>query len=63
MLLLINRRYPTLGAVLGVIAAVTFIVIGVATSRPTFVVMGAISIILSLARTTKRRSAPQGAGQ
>jgi hypothetical protein len=56
MLLLINHRYPALGAVLGVIAAVTFIAIGVATTRPMFVVMGVISIILSVARTQRRRS-------
>ncbi len=55
MLLLINHRYPALGAVLGVIAAVTFIAIGVATDRSTLVVMGAFSIVLSIARTTQRR--------
>jgi hypothetical protein len=63
MLLLINHRYPALGAVLSVIAALTFIVIGVATSRSMFVVMGAISLILSVARTTQRRSVTSGPGQ
>jgi hypothetical protein len=55
MLLLINRHYPALGAVLGVIAAVTSIAIGVATTRSMFVVMGVISIVLSVARITHQR--------
>jgi uncharacterized membrane protein len=56
MLLLINRRYPALGAVLGIIAALAFLAIGVATSHSMLVVMGVVSIVLSIARTTKRRS-------
>jgi hypothetical protein len=55
MLLLINRRYPALGAVLGVVAALIFIAIGVETSRTMLVVMGAISILLSVARTAQRQ--------
>jgi hypothetical protein len=56
MLLLINRRYPALGAVLGVIAALTFIAIGVATTRSLLVVMGAFSLVLAVARTRARRT-------
>jgi hypothetical protein len=55
MLLLINRRYPGLAAVLGLIAAATFIAIGVATAHVSLVVMGAISVALSCARTAKGR--------
>jgi hypothetical protein len=55
MLLLINRRYPALGAVLGVIAAATFIVIGVAAKQPAPVVMGVISLAISIARAGRRR--------
>lgn len=58
MLLLINRRYPTLGAVLGVIAAATFVAIGVATAHSTLVIMGALSLILSVARISQRRRSP-----
>jgi uncharacterized membrane protein len=55
MLLLINRRYPALGTVLGIIAAVTFIAIGMATARSTFVVMGALSLALSIGRAAHRQ--------
>jgi hypothetical protein len=55
MLLLINRRYPGLAAVLGLIAAATFIAIGVATAHSSLVVMGAISVVLSCARSAKGR--------
>jgi hypothetical protein len=61
MLLLINRRYPALGTVLGIIAAVTSIAIGMATARSAFVVMGALSLALSIGRTAHRQrpSAPE----
>jgi hypothetical protein len=55
MLLLINRRYPALGAALGAIAAVTFIVVGVAARQPVSVVMGVISLAISIARAGRRR--------
>jgi hypothetical protein len=55
MLLLINRRYPVLGSVLGVVVAIASITIGVATSRSIFVIMGAVSIAIAIARIAQRR--------
>jgi uncharacterized membrane protein len=55
MLLLINRRYPALGAVLSVIAAVGFMTIGVVTSQWAVVAMGVLSVVISIARTGHRR--------
>lgn len=55
MLLLINRLYPALGAILGIIAAVSFLTIGLASARSTFVVMGAFSLVLSIGRAAHRR--------
>jgi hypothetical protein len=55
MLLLINRFNPALGTVLGAIAAVTFTVIGVATTQPAFVVTGVISLAISIARAGRLR--------
>jgi hypothetical protein len=50
MLLLINRRYPAFGFVLGLIAALISIVIGVAIGQATFIVMGVGSLAHSFAR-------------
>jgi hypothetical protein len=55
MLLLINRRYPALGAVLSVIAAVGFMTIGVVTAQWAVVAMGVLSVVISIARTGHRR--------
>jgi hypothetical protein len=60
MLLLINRRYPAFGFVLGLIAALISIVIGVAIGQATFIVMGVGSLALSFARlrVLRRSHAP-----
>jgi hypothetical protein len=55
MLLLINRRYPALGAVLSMIAAVAFITIGVVTAQWAVVAMGVLSVVISIARAGHRR--------
>ena len=61
MLLLINRRYPVLGAVLSVISNVAFIAFGVAVHSALIVVTSALFLALPIARTAhnRRRSTPQ----
>jgi hypothetical protein len=54
MLLLINRPYPVLAAVLGAIASLTFIAIGVASAHTLMIGMGAVSLALSAVRMTHR---------
>lgn len=54
MLLLINRRYPVLGTILGTIASLAFIAIGVTSSHALMIGMGAISLALSAVRMTRR---------
>jgi hypothetical protein len=54
MLLLINRRYPVLGAILGAIASLAFIAIGVTSAHPLMIVMGAVSLALSAVRMAHR---------
>jgi Flp pilus assembly protein TadB len=48
MLLLLNRRNRTLGAVLGAIAALAFLAIGIATANVTFVIRGLVSLALTI---------------
>jgi hypothetical protein len=48
MLLLIRFRYPALANVLGLVAALAFAAVGVATSHPTMVIMSAASVALSI---------------
>jgi hypothetical protein len=52
MLLLINRRYPVLAAILGAIASLTFIAIGVTSAHALMIGMGAVSLALSAVRMT-----------
>ena len=60
MLLLINHRYPRLGAVLGVISSVAFIALGVAEHSTFMIAFSAVSLALPLVKTAcKRRGAPQ----
>jgi uncharacterized membrane protein len=54
MLLLINHRYPVLGAILGAIASLAFIAIGVASAHTLMIVMGAVSLALSAVRMAHR---------
>lgn len=54
MLLLINRRYPILAAVLGAIASLAFIAIGITSSHALMIGMGAVSLALSAVRMTHR---------
>jgi hypothetical protein len=54
MLLLINRRYPVLAAVLGAIASLAFIAIGITSAHTLMIVMGAISLALSAVRMSHR---------
>jgi hypothetical protein len=61
MLFLINRRFPLLGAVLGFIAAVVFIVIGVDTHHKIIVIMGIVSLVLAFVRGGAKRR--QGSGR
>jgi hypothetical protein len=55
MLLLINRRYPVLGAVLGFIAAVAFILYGVHFHEHIVVIMGIVSLVLAVVRGGAKR--------
>jgi Flp pilus assembly protein TadB len=61
MLLLMNGRNRTLGAVLGAIAALAFLAIGIATANVTFVIRGLVSLALtiwlvfSIARTRRQQ--------
>jgi hypothetical protein len=60
MLLLINHRYPRLGAVLGVISSVAFIALGVAEHSKFMIAFSLASLALPLVKTAhKRHGAPQ----
>ena len=60
MLLLINHRYPRLGAVLGVISSVAFIALGVAEHSTFMIAFSAVSLALPLVKTAcKRNGTPQ----
>ncbi len=63
MLFLINRRYPTLGVVLGVLAAGVFVAIGVTTSDTSTLVFGALSLFLTAAQAIQLRRRSTQAGQ
>jgi hypothetical protein len=56
MLLLINRRYPALGAVLSLVFAAACVAIGADWSNRTMIVMGAVSLVIGIARIGRRRS-------
>ena len=62
MLLLINRRYPVLGAVLSVISNVAFIAFGVAEHSALIVVTSALFLALPIARTGSQPAAQYPAG-
>lgn len=55
MLLLLNRRYPAIGAVLSLAADGAFIAVGAAAASPLLIVTGAASVALSIGRTAARR--------
>jgi hypothetical protein len=55
MLLLINHRYPRLGAVLGVISSVAFIALGVAEHSKSMIAFSAVSLALPLVKTACKR--------
>jgi hypothetical protein len=60
MLLLINHRYPTLGAVLSVLSSVAFIALGVAEHSAFLIVSSALFLAVPIVKTAcKRRAAPQ----
>jgi hypothetical protein len=60
MLLLINHRYPRLGAVLSVLSSVAFIALGVAHHSMLMIVFSAAWLALPLFKTVaKRRGAFQ----
>jgi cobalamin synthase len=61
MLLLLNRRYPAVAAVLGAISGVAFIIIGIASNSSALVLFSALSVVLAIVRTAHRhRRAPAG---
>jgi hypothetical protein len=55
MLLLINHRYPRLGAVLSVISSVAFLALGVAEHSAFMMVFSAASVALPLFKTVYKR--------
>jgi|GEM_PF-5332923 len=57
MLLLINHRYPRLGAVLSVLSSVAFIAYGVAHHSVFMVVCSAAFLALPLVKTVAKRHA------
>jgi hypothetical protein len=62
MLLLINHRYPRLGAVLSALSSVVFLVIGMQTHHSWLVAMSAFGIALSALQFTvryRRAATPQ----
>jgi hypothetical protein len=65
MLLLINHRYPRLGAVLSALSSVVFLVIGIQTHHTWLVAMSVFGIALSALQFTVRyrRAATTAAGQ
>jgi hypothetical protein len=56
MLLLINRRYPALGSALSLITAAACTAIGVDRSSRLMIIMGAISLVIAIARISHRHS-------
>jgi hypothetical protein len=59
MLLLINHRYPRLGAVLSVLSSVAFIAVGVAEHSMFMIVSSAVFLALPIVKTCKRHGAAQ----
>jgi hypothetical protein len=60
MLLLINHRYPRLGAVLSVLSSVAFIAVGVTEHSMFMIVSSALFLALPLVKTAyKRHGTPQ----
>jgi hypothetical protein len=55
MLLLINRRYPRLGAVLSVLSSVAFIALGVAEHSMFLIVTSAVFLALPIVKTARKR--------
>jgi hypothetical protein len=55
MLLLINHRYPRLGAVLSVLSSVAFIALGVAHHSQMMIAFSAVSLALPLVKTVAKR--------
>jgi uncharacterized membrane protein len=54
MLLLINHRYPALGTVLSFISAAAFVAMGAEWSNRMMIVMGAVSLVIGIARFSRR---------
>ena len=61
MLLLVNRRYPRLGAVLSVLSSLAFVAYGVAEHSTLMVVSSALFLALPLVKTAvkRRQATPQ----
>jgi hypothetical protein len=60
MLLLINHRYPRLGAILSALSSVAFITLGVAEHSMFLIVSSAAFLALPIVKTVyKRRGTPQ----
>jgi hypothetical protein len=61
MLLLINHRYPTLGAVLSVLSSVAFIALGVAEHSIFLIVSSALFLAFPIVKTAykRRQASPQ----
>ena len=55
MLLLINHRYPRLGAVLSVLSSVAFIALGVAEHSKFMIAFSVASLALPLVKTARKR--------
>jgi hypothetical protein len=55
MLLLINHRYPRLGAVLSAASGVAFLALGVAEHSMFMIVFSALSLALPFVKTAYRR--------
>jgi hypothetical protein len=51
MLLIIRHFHPALATVVGAVVGVCFVAFGVATDHSLFVLSGAVSVLLSIART------------
>jgi hypothetical protein len=52
MLLIIRRRNPLLASILGIVAALVFLAIGAAHHQKLMLVMGAVSVLMSVAQTS-----------
>ena len=55
MLLLINHRYPVLGAVLSAISNIVFLALGIAEHSTFLIAMSAPFLVLSIVQFTHRR--------